>query len=222
METVIGDYPEFLLVNKPPGRDFHDSDGVMGFFNAVKLELGLSDLWPVHRLDKPTSGVLLMAKNKIAAHTLAELFAKQQISKCYLALAQGKPKKKQGKVQGDMVRSRRGTWRLERSLSRPAITHFDSTSFSPGTRLYSLQPKTGKTHQLRVAMKSLSTPILGDSPYGGAISDRTYLHAYSLGFVYKAKRYFWQCIPQDGELFLSSEFRQSLAALEQKIQADFP
>ena len=82
-----------------------------------------------------------------------------------------------------MGKARNGSYRLLRTLDNPAITRFWSrldTSF--GERLFLLKPHTGKTHQLRVAMKSLGAPIFGDTRYGGDEADRTYLHAWALEF----------------------------------------
>lgn len=158
-------------------------------------------LWPVHRLDRVTSGILLLATSKEGAARLGELFAKQDMNKWYLAQSRLKPKKKQGWVKGDMAKGRNGSWLLKRSMDNPAITyfisHFDETNQQ---RIFLLQPKTGKTHQLRVAMKSLGAAIDGDSRYAGAVADRTYLHAYALSWFDSALNETVQllCPPQQG------------------------
>jgi len=212
MIDVIGNYPDFLLTAKPPGLDFHDCDGQPGFFSALKAQLQPQPIWPVHRLDKPTSGLIVVAKNEQAAAAFGELFASGKVRKQYLALAEGTPKKKQGTVKGDMARSRRGSWRLQRSTNNPAITQFRSQSLWPKCRLYHLQPSTGKTHQLRVAMKSLGVPILGDTLYGGSESDRLYLHAYGLAFDWLGGQLAWHLSPTRGTLFNSPEFVTALKA----------
>ncbi|WP_246036910.1 pseudouridine synthase [Thalassotalea litorea] len=194
-------------MSKPSGINFHDEDSIgQGFFNRYKRLYG--ELYPVHRLDKITSGILLMAKTPESARHLSELFANQKIGKVYIALASGKPKKKQGCVKGDMVKSRRGTYKLLRTQENPAITQFDSYSLSPGLRLYKLMPKTGKTHQLRVAMNSLGTAILGDPNYhagdsGNFPTDRGYLHAVQISFNFRDEQFqFTDTIPtHDGKLF---------------------
>ncbi len=149
-----------------------------------------------------------MARTADAARQLSHQFANQQVSKIYIALALGKPKKKQGWVKGDMVKSRRGTYKLLRSHENPAITQFESYSLAPGLRLYKLMPKTGKTHQLRVAMNSLGTAILGDPSYhaghvDNAAADRGYLHALQISFEF-AKEHFQftdATLKDDGKLF---------------------
>ncbi len=94
----------------------------------------------MHRLDKGTSGLLLLAKSSEAAAKLAELFQNQQIQKFYLALTDQKPKKKQGWVKGDMVQARRSAWKLTGTLSNPAVSYFVSAFYEvPGRRAFSGQ-----------------------------------------------------------------------------------
>ena len=100
----------------------------------------MGQVYPVHRLDEATSGLLLLARNSAAARDLAALFRERSIGKYYLALSDLPPRKKQGLIQGDMVRARRGDWKLTRSMTNPARTRFVSWSVSPGLRLYLLKP----------------------------------------------------------------------------------
>ncbi len=151
---LVAEGPGFLVVDKDPGLDFHDCDGRPGLCTLVGRHLG-QPVFPVHRLDKATSGLLLLATDRSRAAALATLFRERLVEKYYVALSDSPPRKKQGLVQGDMVRSRRGTWKLARTMERPARTRFLSWSAGPGLRLFVLKPMTGRTHQLRVAMKSL-------------------------------------------------------------------
>lgn len=109
--------------------------------------------------------------------------------KTYLALGTDKPSKKQGWIKGDMEKSRRGAWKLTRGMENPAVTEFGSHSLEPGLRLFVLHPHTGKTHQLRVAMKSLGSPILGDTLYGGKHASRMFLHAWKIKFDYQGQTF---------------------------------
>lgn len=156
--------------------------GEMGLLNQLKAVLAEPDLALCHRLDKVTSGLLLLARTPQANQQLSMQFQARETQKYYLAIAKGKPSKKQGLVVGDMQKVRRGSWRLLRSQTNPAVTQFFSVALGEGYRLYLLKPLTGKTHQLRVVMKSLGCPIVGDERYGGEQADRTYLHAYALQF----------------------------------------
>lgn len=199
----------FVVVDKQPGIDFHTDSGVPGLAARVGTALG-EPLWPVHRLDKMTSGLVLLARSAAAAGQLSELFARRQMNKFYLAIGQGKPKKKQGLIIGDMARSRRKTWKLLASTDNPAVTQFFSQGLGAGRRLYLLKPHSGKTHQLRVALKSLGSPVLGDDVYGGGSADRGYLHAFQLHFCFADKSWTFASRPSVGEHFLAPVTQDAL------------
>ena len=173
---VLFEDENLLVVNKPQGVNVHSDNDELGLVARLN-NLYQKKFFLVHRLDKMTSGILLLAKNSSYAATLAGYFAEKLTEKYYLAISTGRPNKKQGLIIGDMVSTRRGSWKLTRSRKNPAITQFFSQSIGNGLRGYLLKPITGKTHQLRVAMKSISAPILGDSRYGGEDADRGYLHS---------------------------------------------
>lgn len=187
MFTVLFRHPDFVVLNKMAGVSVHRDDAETAFTAEVARVLGVERVWLVHRLDKPTSGILLLALNATAAAELAQQFAQREVGKTYLALSTQKPQKKQGWIQGDMVKARRGAWKLTRSQHHPAITYFTSQSLQAHLRLFILQPHTGKTHQLRVAMKSLGSPILGDTLYGGTTAPRVFLHAREVAFTYQGE-----------------------------------
>lgn len=202
---VVFQHEHFIVINKPAGIGVHFEDTKPGVVEIAKQQLGHDNLWLVHRLDKVTSGLLILALNADAAAQLSTLFAAKQINKYYLAISDKKPKKKQGAIIGDMEKSRNGTFKLSKTKQSPAITQFFSKGMD-GKRLFILKPATGKTHQLRVALKSLSSPILGDIQYTGSPSDRTYLHAYALSFVYEDKPIAILALPEIGEHFKSDLF----------------
>jgi len=199
--SVCFTHPDFLVLHKAPGIGIHDEAGEPGLINLARQQLGL-ELYPVHRLDKVTSGLLLVARHKTANQALSQAFAQRLVKKQYLAISDHKPKKKQGLVQGDMAKGRRGAWLLTRSQENPAITRFTSLSLGEGRRLFFLSPLTGKTHQLRVAMKSLGAPILGDALYGGSPADRVYLHAWRLSLVYGGEPWRFEVAPAAGQGFV--------------------
>lgn len=184
---IIYRHRDFVIINKPVGISVHRDEQAVGLAENFANQLGVAQVWLVHRLDKVTSGLLIFALNKEAATTFYHLFEQHNIQKTYWALATKKPKKKQGSIVGDMQRTRNGAWKLCQSRENPAMTQFTSHSLAPNLRKFILQPKTGKTHQLRVAMKSLGSPILGDTLYGGEPADRVYLHAYQLDFIYQGE-----------------------------------
>lgn len=197
--SVVLEQADFLVVNKEAGIDMHDDAGVPGLVSRVSAAVG-QNVYPVHRLDKATSGLVLLAKNKEATSELSQLFADRRVKKTYLAISDRSPKKKQGWVKGDMAKSRNGSWKLLHSSNNPAITYFQSVALAiPHHRLYVVSPHTGKTHQIRVALKSISAPILGDERYGGSVADRTYLHAWRLHFSYGGAEYSVEVDPLWGE-----------------------
>jgi tRNA pseudouridine32 synthase/23S rRNA pseudouridine746 synthase len=193
---VIYVHADFVLINKHPHVSVHKDDGDVMLLQAVSQRLDGQSLYLVHRLDKMTSGLLLLARSSAAARELSTGFAQRKIEKYYLAIGSKKPKKKQGLICGDMVRSRRSGWKLMTSRKNPAITQFFSRAAEPGERLFLCRPLTGKTHQIRVALKSIGSAILGDPIYNhSTVADRGYLHAYALRFSYQGQIYSFVCDP---------------------------
>jgi len=207
--TLLYENDDFILVDKPAGLNFHSEDEA-GLVVVVKEQLSLDELYPLHRLDKMTSGLVLFAKRKEAAQIFGKMFESREVEKYYLAISLRKPKKKQGWIKGDMKSARRGSWMFAKTNDNPAITQFHSTALREGERGFLVKPHTGKTHQIRVALKSIGSPIAGDIRY--AQSDnakkeaRGYLHAYALRFEYKGETYSFVQPPQEGERFLSDIF----------------
>ncbi len=198
MFDIVFDHPDFFVINKYPNVSVHKDDNDVSLLSFISEKTGVDALYLIHRLDKMTSGLLLLGKNQQAASTLSLLFAKKEVEKFYLAVSKQKPKKKQGAIIGDMAKSRRSMWKLSPSKNNPAVTQFFSTSLSEGYRLFLCKPKTGKTHQIRVALKSLGAPILGDVIYGGEESDRGYLHAFGLAFQYRMQPFTFTLLPPEG------------------------
>ncbi|MBQ4812587.1 TIGR01621 family pseudouridine synthase [Pseudoalteromonas luteoviolacea] len=197
---IIAQHRDFIVAYKPCGMSFH-SENEAGFVALLEKQLD-KRLYPVHRLDKVTSGLLVLATSSESASELTRLFTERLVSKFYLALITDKPKKKQGWVKGDMAKSRRGTFKLLKTQENPAITRFYSSSVKAGLRACLMKPFSGKTHQLRVALKSLSAPILGDESYGGSESDRVYLHAYYIAFDWHGEHVNYSAEPKEGAHFM--------------------
>ncbi|WOT05337.1 TIGR01621 family pseudouridine synthase [Shewanella youngdeokensis] len=221
MYQVIANEADFIVISKSANVHFHSQDGSAGVVAQAELDLGIK-LYAVHRLDTLTSGLIILAKSPAAAAEFTRQFSEHQVQKYYLALAQGKPKKKQGWVIGDMAKSRRSMHKLLRTTVNPAVTQFFSQSVGDGLRLYLLKPLSGKTHQLRVALASIGVPILGDELYGGQASDRGYLHAYSLNFNYKNQAYQFSSLPQTGAAFSRDEVLQQLNVWQKPDSLNWP
>lgn len=198
---------DFIVINKQANINFHSEDGQFGVVVAAEKALGCK-LYSVHRLDKMTSGLLLLAKSSAIAAQLAALFAEHQIQKYYLAISDQKPKKKQGLIKGGMEKSRRSMWKLTKQHTNLAITQFFSYSLENGQRLFVVKPHTGKTHQIRVALKSIGSAICGDPLYAEKSLpteqyDRAYLHAYQIDFSLNNQAFCFQVQAEFGELFCS-------------------
>lgn len=211
---VVFQNADFVVVNKPSGLNFHSEESP-GLVVLVKQDLGVTELYPVHRLDKMTSGLVLFALNKKTAQAFQVMFELHLVQKFYLAVSAKKPKKKQGWVIGDMLSARRGNLKLSKTKENPAKTQFISQSIEPGLRLYLLKPITGKTHQIRVALKSIGAPILGDIRYSDAnevqLTDRGYLHAFAIQFSFYDQLYQFIQPPEEGEVFLKPASKELVA-----------
>jgi tRNA pseudouridine32 synthase/23S rRNA pseudouridine746 synthase len=224
MTIIVIDTPDFIVLNKPSGMPMHDSpDAIIPFAQST---LNYPKLWLVHRLDTGTSGCIILAKTKVAAAELSAQFANKKVQKYYLALIDRKPKKKQGLIKGTMQKARNGDWKLTTKTENPAITQFFSYALiaSPLSstaaqdhilaqaprRLCVVKPTSGKTHQIRVAFKSLGSPILGDERYKGSVSDRLYLHSYALQFNFQGQSFEATCLPQSGEFFINNDLEHWL------------
>jgi tRNA pseudouridine32 synthase / 23S rRNA pseudouridine746 synthase len=207
-------HDDFIVAAKPAGVSFHGDGDEPGFVARLREATGLQGLHPVHRLDRITSGLILLARHAQAARDLGALFEGGQIEKYYLALSDRKPSKSQGWIKGGMEKSRGGSWRLVREGGVPAVTQFFSYAAGPGLRLLVVRPRTGRTHQIRVALKSVASPILGDERYGGSAADRGYLHAWALRFTWQGRLITYRRDPDEGALFLTAPVLATLATLD--------
>lgn len=209
---ILHDHPSFIISHKSAGVNFH-SEGEAGFVVQVSEYLGIP-LFPVHRLDKMTSGLVILAKDSQTAAQFGKMFENREVEKYYLAISMRKPKKKMGWIKGDMVSARRGDYKLLTTMENPAITQFVSCALRTHERFFLIKPHTGKTHQIRVALKSLGSPIAGDERYAQADEarkeERGYLHAYALRFRLNDESFEFVSPPDEGERFMSAEFKSQL------------
>lgn len=226
---------DFLIFYKPPDLSFYE-DGkkhdLLKALHRMEEEGRIPEgdrLFPVHRLDRITSGLLLMARGRNNANLLGNEFRHNRIHKVYAALSLHPPKKRHGYVEGDIVKARRGTWKLTRTMEQPSHSRFTSRSIPgrrPGLRLFLVKPETGKTHQVRVVLKSVGSPILGDPLYdrfdAARAEDRTYLHALALSFELNGLTHRFYHLPEEGKEFLSVEFRSTLESFGDIFHVSWP
>jgi 23S rRNA pseudouridine1911/1915/1917 synthase len=135
----------------------------------------------VHRLDRATSGVMICAKTETALKQLQKQFSERKTKKTYIAIIAGRLANPEAIIDMPIERNPKQpqTFRVGRQ-GKPAITQYKTLKVSDNYSLVELKPTTGRTHQLRVHLKHLGHPIVGDNLYGGMPADRLYLHALSL------------------------------------------
>jgi 23S rRNA pseudouridine1911/1915/1917 synthase len=178
-----------LAIDKPSGMPSHPTfarkDGT-ALQRAEELlrrrERRKVHLWPLHRLDAATSGLLLFAKTQSAARAVNQNFARRRVAKRYVALVAGVPTTERGEIRLALAE---GHLRTETSLDgKEAVTGYRVLeSLSLGAALVELEPLTGRMHQLRVHLAAVGHPVLGDPEYGGAhagSAPRLMLHASRL------------------------------------------
>jgi tRNA pseudouridine32 synthase/23S rRNA pseudouridine746 synthase len=227
MYDVIADHEHFILIDKFPGVGFHREAESKGLIEILRSDLNYNVLYPVHRLDKMTSGLILFAKSRDVARELAEQFYTRSVEKYYIAISDRRPWKKQGLIIGDMERTRRGMWKLSQGKTNPAVTQFFSRSYTDNFRLFVLKTHTGKTHQIRVALKSIGSPVLGDPLYyktssGRTVIDRGYLHSYALGFQLHGETFRFVGTPRVGMYFTDESFRCALEEYKSPWKLPWP
>lgn len=212
MIKILFEDSNFIIAVKNAGINFH-SEEQAGFVVQVSMQVGIP-LFPVHRLDKITSGLVILAKSPEIAALFGKMFENRKVDKYYLAISMRKPKKKMGWVKADMGAARRGDYKLLPTMDNPAITQFISCALRTHERFFLIKPHTGKTHQIRVALKSLGSPIAGDERYAQSDEarkeDRGYLHAYALRFTLNGEEFSFVASPQEGERFISEECKAQL------------
>jgi 23S rRNA pseudouridine955/2504/2580 synthase/23S rRNA pseudouridine1911/1915/1917 synthase len=173
--TPLYEDDDFIAVNKPAG--------------ITSESLQKRDVL-IHRLDKETSGVILLAKNKKMLEAMIDLFSKHLVEKEYLALVHGDVKGKKGEIRSNLTRKHSFQGQTiygSAPKGRLAITEWATLSHSPKASLLRLHPKTGRTHQIRVHMKEMGHSIVGDTLYGKNSSlsykpRRHLLHAHKISF----------------------------------------
>jgi 23S rRNA pseudouridine1911/1915/1917 synthase len=236
---IIYEDTELLVILKPAGMVVHPAHGnyTGTLVNALAHYLGNQGIvlekgpFLVHRIDKDTSGLILVAKNELAQTILARNFFEHKVDRKYLALAWGDIKESNGTITGHIGRCLRDRQRMDvfpdGSLGKEAITHYSVIKRFHYVTLVECILETGRTHQIRAHMQHIGHPLFNDAKYGGdqiikgttfskyrqfiqncfQICPRQALHAKSLGFIH----------PLTGqEMYFESEFPKDMEILIQK------
>ena len=181
---IIYQDKDLVVVNKPAGLVVHPAGSYQTGTLANALKHRFNTFYLVHRLDKDTSGVLLVALNQATKNWLTKLFEKRQIKKTYLALLTGKITPKEAYL--DLPIKRGSSGRFETLAGgKAAKSHYRVKEYLPGFSLVEVFPETGRTHQIRVHFRALRHPVAGDIMYGREERglSRQFLHAYKIEFT---------------------------------------
>jgi 23S rRNA pseudouridine955/2504/2580 synthase len=216
---VIHEDKDLFVLNKPAGfavqggtKTFQHLDGLL---MGLGVELGERPLL-VHRLDRDTSGVIVVAKRRAVAASLGKLFATRNVQKTYWALTKGVPKPPQGKIDVALIKAKgpdgdrmRASKDGEEEDEQKAVTQYAVIDKASNVVAWlSLKPMTGRQHQLRAHCAHIGVPILGDNKYGGDVGlpddveNKLHLHARRLVFPH----------PRGGEIDITAPLPKHMIA----------
>ncbi len=191
---IVYEDKDLLVVDKPAGLTTHPSPGqsrhtlvnaILSYFPRL-AEMGDS-LRPgiVHRLDKDTSGLIIIAKNTPAQLNLVNQFRTRSVSKTYLTLVKGHLTPERGIIEAPIGRDTADRKKMAVVTGgRPARSEYKVVKYFKDYTLLEVKPETGRTHQIRVHLSAIGYPVVGDRVYGGKVPflERQFLHAYRLSF----------------------------------------
>jgi 23S rRNA pseudouridine1911/1915/1917 synthase len=185
---LVVDKAAGVVVHPAPG---HTGGGTLAHALALAGATGGEDERPgiVHRLDRDTSGLMVVARSEEAYKKLQQLVKRRELVREYLALVVGKPRSRSGTIDAPIGRDRRDRLRhsLDTDTPRAAVTHFELEELLDGYALLRVRLETGRTHQIRVHLEAINLPVAGDATYGrrGVLGlDRQFLHAARLAFTH--------------------------------------
>jgi 23S rRNA pseudouridine1911/1915/1917 synthase len=193
--TIVHADEHLLVVDKPAGVVVHPAPGHAGGTLAQALAAagaaGGEEERPgiVHRLDRDTSGLLVVARSQQTYERLQRLVRRRALTREYLALVVGRPRSRGGTIDGPIGRDRHDRLRhsLDTDTPRAAVTHFELEELLPKHALLRVRLETGRTHQIRVHLAAIELPVAGDPAYGiaGELGlERQFLHATRLAFAH--------------------------------------
>ena len=191
---IVYEDVHLLVVDKPAGIVVHPAaghatgtlvHGLLGHAVAGGDEAARPGI--VHRLDRDTSGLLVVARSQDAHRRLQALIRRRAVEREYVALVRGRPRSRHGRIEAPIGRDRIDPTRhsLDTATPREAVTHFELRELLPAHALLAVRLETGRTHQIRVHLAAVGLPVSGDPVYGVAGDlglERQFLHAARLAF----------------------------------------
>ena len=199
---IIEDNKDFIVLNKATGIPVQggtkSKNNLIDVFSKSEL-FNFSKPYPVHRIDKDTSGVLIIAKNRETAKLLTTLFRLRKIHKTYLAICEGEVNKFSGELKHDLIR-----YEGKKKIIEKAISHFKLIDKNSNYSFLKLNPITGRKHQLRKQLFEIGHPICGDKKYFSNHKNiNLLLHAYQIKFMINKKKFSYRAaIPKYFNNFL--------------------
>jgi 23S rRNA pseudouridine1911/1915/1917 synthase len=184
---VVVDKPAGLVVHPAPG---HATGTLVHGLLSHEIAGGDADRpGIVHRLDRDTSGLMVVARSEEAYRRLQGLVRRRELERHYLALDVGRPRSRTGRIEAPIGRDRRDPMRhsLDTETPRDAVTHFELVELLPRHALFDEKLETGRTHQIRVHLAAVDLPVAGDPVYGRPRElglERQFLHAARLAFTH--------------------------------------
>jgi 23S rRNA pseudouridine1911/1915/1917 synthase len=191
LPTILWEDEHLAVVDKPAGLVVHPGAGNRGGTLVDALAGTVAGGEPgrtgiVHRLDRDTSGLLVVAKSEEAHRRLTALVRRRALERTYVALVRGRPRSRSGRIEAPIGRDRREPTRisLDTETPRDAVTHFEVERAWPELALLAVRLETGRTHQIRVHLAAIGLPVVGDAVYGvpEPALGRQFLHAARLAF----------------------------------------
>jgi 23S rRNA pseudouridine1911/1915/1917 synthase len=192
--TVIYEDQDILVIDKPAGLTVHPAPGhpshtlvnaILALCPGLTVSGDVTRPGIVHRLDKDTSGLMVVAKNDCAREYLAAQFKSRTVTKRYLVLVKGRLSPEQGIIEAPIGRDSHHRKRMAIvEAGRQATTQYQVRKYLDGYTLVEVSPLTGRTHQIRVHLSAIGYPVVGDPVYGirSTYLHRQFIHAYHLGF----------------------------------------